>query len=112
MRSGKWQKRFSRTRSKMARPRRWTDERERRVAASDARKAARQKHEVEFIGIDGEGVGRWRDHKYVLIGCGEKSLQNESGLTFTSVMDFLYTQYLENPAASFVGLFLGYDFTQ
>jgi hypothetical protein len=96
----------------MARPRKWTDDRERRVAQSDRRRAERAAHEVEFIGVDGEGTGRWRDHRYVMLGIGSESLTSSNGLNFTSVMDFLYTQYLESPHASFVGFFLGYDFTQ
>lgn len=96
----------------MARSRKWADDRERRQAQSDTRRAARQAHQVEFIGIDGEGVGKWRDHRYVLLGVGSESISNENGLTFTSVMDFLYTRFQAGPTASFVGFFLGYDFTQ
>jgi hypothetical protein len=96
----------------MARPRKWADDRERRIAQSDRRRSERQAHDVEFIGVDGEGTGRWRDHTYVLLGCGEQAISSSTGLDFTSIMDFLYTQYLNHPNASFAGFFLGYDFTQ
>jgi hypothetical protein len=96
----------------MSRPRKWESDAQRRAAQTDRRRRERRAHDLEFIGVDGEGTGRWRDHKYVLLGCGDSSIQNPDGLTFTSVMDFLYTQYKTNPAACFAGFFLGYDFTQ
>lgn len=96
----------------MARPRKWDDDRQRRTVQSDRRRAERQAHDVEFIGVDGEGTGRWKDHRYVLLGVGDRSLESSDGLTFTSIMDFLYTSYKTSPDASFVGFFLGYDFTQ
>lgn len=96
----------------MARPRKWADDRERRVAQSDGRRAARAAHEVEFVGVDGEGVGRWTEHRYVLLGVGEETLTSTSGLHFTQIMDFLYTQYKERPTACFAGFYLSYDFTQ
>lgn len=96
----------------MARPRKWDDNRQRRTAQSDRRRAERQAHDVEFIGVDGEGTGRWKDHRYVLLGVGDRNLESSDGLTFTSIMDFLYTSYKTSPDASFVGFFLGYDFTQ
>lgn len=96
----------------MARPRKWTDDHERRTAQSDRRKAERAVHDVEFIGIDGEGTGRWENHRYVMLSVGSETLTSTSGLTFTDIMDFLYTQYLKSPDAAFVGFFLGYDFTQ
>ena len=96
----------------MARPRKWATDQERRNAQTDRRRAERKQHEVEFIGVDGEGVGRWKDHKYVMLSVGDQSLTDSTGLTFTSIMDFLYTQYRQQPTASFVGFYLGYDFTQ
>src|SRR5271154_2933482 len=96
----------------MGRPRKWQDDQERRNAQTETRRARRARHDVEFIGVDGEGVGRWKNHKYVMLSVGTESLTNPLGLSFTEIMDFLYTQYSERPAASFVGFFLGYDFTQ
>jgi hypothetical protein len=96
----------------MARPRKWDTDAERRTAQDDRRKAERQRHDVHFIGIDGEGTGRWRDHKYVLLGVGNEQVAEPTGLGFTQIMSFLYSQYTENPTSAFVGFFLGYDFTQ
>jgi hypothetical protein len=96
----------------VARPRKWESDAQRRNAQTDRRKAERAAHDIEFIGVDGEGTGRWRDHKYVLLGVGGLSIHSGNGLTFTEIMDFLYTRYSESPRASFVGFFLGYDFTQ
>lgn len=76
------------------------------------RKAARKVHNVEFIAVDGEGVGKWRDHRYVLLGAGKEHIEAENGLTFDMIANFLYMQYERHPNAAFVGFFLGYDFTQ
>ena len=69
-------------------------------------------HRVTFIAVDGEGIGKWRDHKYVLLGVGDKQIENPDGLTFDQIMTFLWSQYLEHPDAVFAGFFLGYDFNQ
>jgi len=96
----------------MARPRKWENDAQRRQAQNDSRKSLRQAHEVKFIGIDGEGTGRWRQHKYVLLGIGDSQVENGNGLEFTEIFSHLYEQYRANPGAAFVGFFLGYDFTQ
>lgn len=96
----------------MARPRKWSDDAERRQAQTDARKAKRARHEVEFVCIDGEGVGRGRDHKYVLLGAGDRTIDNGDGLKFTEIMNFLSETYYAHPGAAFTGFYLGYDFTQ
>lgn len=96
----------------MARPRSWSSDTERRKAQDDRRKAARHAHEVEFVGVDGEGTGRWRDHRYVLLGCGDRQVSDSRGLRFSEIMEFLYECWSQNPGAAFTGFFLGYDFTQ
>lgn len=69
------------------------------------------KHEVTFIMVDGEGTGDGPDHKYVLLGCGDKQLENPDGFTdITEIFGFLYEQFLANPGATFAGYYLGYDF--
>lgn len=89
----------------------------------------RAQHELEFIGVDGEGVNAtqhvldWDDdgneiwrvekvHHYVLISVGAESLHNHGKmLTHEQIFSFLWQQYEANPRAAFVGFFLGYDFT-
>jgi hypothetical protein len=90
----------------------------------------RELHEVEFIGVDGEGVTghgyeevwdeeenqmtmrRCLTHDYVLLSVGDQSLHRDGKvLTHEDIFSFLWEQYLANPNAAFVGFFLGYDFT-
>jgi DNA polymerase type B, organellar and viral len=66
----------------------------------------------EFIAVDGEGAGEGKDHRYVLLGCGERQIENLDGLSWKTCFQFLYECFEENPDAAFVGFFLGYDFTQ
>lgn len=96
----------------MARPRKWESDAQRRQAQNDARKAVRAAHDVPFIGVDGEGSGRWRNHKYVLLGVGDSQAENGGGLGFTEIFSHLYDCYKANPDGVFTGFFLGYDFTQ
>jgi hypothetical protein len=96
----------------MPRPRLYPDKATGYFVQQERRKAARKAHHVEFVAVDGEGIGRGIDHKYVLLGVGNEQIEAEKGLTFDMIADFLYDQYLENPSAAYVGFFLGYDFTQ
>jgi hypothetical protein len=96
----------------MARPRKWENDSQRREAQNDRRKVERKRHPVDFIAVDGEGIGKWRQHKYVLLGVGDNQYENGGGLRFTEIMNHLYGMYQENPKSAFVGFFLGYDFTQ
>lgn len=68
--------------------------------------------EFEFIGIDGEGAGFEKDHRYVLLGCGEQYIENIDGISWKQAFEFLYGVFQEHPSAAFVGFFLSYDFTQ
>lgn len=77
-----------------------------------ARSVKRANNEVEFIGVDGEGVGKGRNHKYVLIGCGDRQVENPQGLHWREILSFLYECFSERPSAVYVGFFLGYDFAQ
>lgn len=96
----------------MSRPRKWSDDAERRAAQNDRRKVVRRAHRTQFVAVDGEGIGRGKDHRYVLLGVGSEQLSDPDGLQFGQIASFLYEQYLSNPLASFVGFFLTYDFTQ
>jgi len=80
----------------------------------DARTAKRAIHDIEFIGVDGEGVNRPDGtHEYVLLSVGNRSLYKSGGerLTFYDIIPFLWDCFLDNPYASYVGFYLGYDFT-
>lgn len=95
-----------------------------------ANKARIALHEVEFIGVDGEGINGWgyedvwddesndivrkrcKTHDYVLLSVGDQSLHLDGKrLTHHEIFPFLWEQYLAHPNAAFVGFFLGYDFT-
>lgn len=98
--------------SLMPRPRLYPDKATGYLAQQERRKATRLTHNVDFIAVDGEGVGRGREHKYVLLGVGNEQIEAESGLTFDMIAGFLYEQYRKFPDTAFVGFFLGYDFCQ
>jgi len=82
------------------------------MCSQGKRQAARAAHDVEFIGIDGEGVGRGKEHRYVLLGCGQRQLANEDGISWEEALGFLYECHRDAPRAAFGGFFLGYDFCQ
>lgn len=64
-----------------------------------------------FIAVDGEGTGRGKDHKYVLLGVGSVQREWPDGVKdITQVYGFLYGCYESNPDAIFAGFYLGYDF--
>jgi hypothetical protein len=71
-----------------------------------------RKKNFEFIAVDGEGAGYGRNHKYVLLGCGTRYIENLAGIGWKEAFEFLYSCFEESPDAAFVGFFLGYDFTQ
>lgn len=48
------------------------------------------------------------EHRYVLFGVGNEQIENENGLDWTEILDFLYDHY--EPGIAFVGFYLGYDF--
>jgi hypothetical protein len=64
------------------------------------------------VAVDGEGAGYGKDHRYVLLGCGARYIENVDGISWQEAFHFLYDCFLQNPQAAFVGFFLGYDFTQ
>lgn len=96
----------------MPRPRKYLDDYDRRQAQNVRRITERKEALSRFIGVDGEGTGRWRDHRYVLLGVGNAQTEDSNGLSFSQIAEFLWTQFLANPTATFCGFFLGYDFTQ
>lgn len=64
----------------------------------------------EFIGVDGEGVGRGKDHKYVLLSVGNQSLIEPRGIVWQQAYEFFYDQFQGHPRSAFTGFYLGYDF--
>jgi hypothetical protein len=70
---------------------------------------------TEFIAIDGEGVTLPGNvHRYVLLGVGDKQIENPNGLGFEEILEFLWDEFLDHGSKSvaYVGFFLGYDFIQ
>lgn len=87
---------------------------------------------MRFVGVDGEGVTRADGtHEYVLLSVGEKSLFHGDGkedgvggvggggdgegalpLRHEEIFEFLWACHEADPGATFVGYFLGYDFTK
>jgi hypothetical protein len=96
----------------MGRRRNYADDKARYAARSARRTLARGQHNIHFTGVDGEGVGDGRDHRYVLLGVGDAQIENENGLSFSDIMAFLYDCYMADREAVFAGFFLGYDFAQ
>ena len=90
----------------------YSSEQERRQAQNQRRKLARVTSPLKFIGVDGEGMGRGNDHKYVLLGVGKNNIQDSRGLQLTDIFEFLWSQYETEPASVYAGFYLGYDFTQ
>lgn len=84
------------------------------AARNVTRTAQRDEHDVEFIGVDGEGVTHADGtHDYVLFSVGDRSLhRNGRGLHYDEIFEFLYDHFLDHEDAAYVGFFLGYDFTQ
>lgn len=96
----------------MSRPRKWDDTSERRTAQNDLRRQARATARSTFTCVDGEGQGKWRDHKYVLLGIGQDHISDPGGLSADQVFAYLWERYLDSPKDVFAGFYLGYDFTQ
>lgn len=62
----------------------------------------------DFVCVDGEGIKVNGEHRYVLLGIGSDQIENENGLEWYEILDFLYAHYRKGVA--FVGFFLSYDF--
>lgn len=76
----------------------------------------RPARDIEFVGVDGEGMMVDGVHRYVLFGVGSRQLENPAGLHWKQVFQFLYDDYVQRGKSArdtaYVGFFLGYDFTQ
>lgn len=84
------------------------------VTKHAARAHARLHNDIDFIGVDGEGVDRPDGkHEYVMLSVGSSTLWKDgSALALQDILSFLYERYADNPGAAYVGFFLGYDFIQ
>ena len=62
-----------------------------------------------FICVDGEGINLPNgEHRYVLFGVGNDQIEDENGLDWITILEFLYSHY--EPGIAYVGFYLGYDF--
>jgi len=67
--------------------------------------------EITFTGVDGEGIGRGKEHRYVLLGIGDRQREWPDGVQdITEIFSFLYECYRDRPDSVYAGFFLGYDF--
>jgi len=106
-----------------------------RTTVHSARTESRERHDMRFVGVDGEGVtwcGKCKaikgdsitcdscgaldwHHDYVLLTVGTyEPLFNADGshLYWADIFQYLYDCFLKDTSAAYVGFFLGYDFTQ
>lgn len=62
-----------------------------------------------FVCVDGEGINLTDGtHRYVLLGVGDHQIENENGLDWQDILEFIYKFY--EPGIAFCGFYLGYDF--
>lgn len=85
-----------------------------RAHRNHPRDIRRLTNELEFVGVDGEGVDRPDGaHEYVMLSVGSQTLwHNGIALTLQQILSFLWECYTQNPDAAYVGFYLGYDFIQ
>lgn len=82
---------------------------------NDARAKRRGEMLPNFIGVDGEGYTLLDgSHRYTILSVGTETLSDPVGdqLRFGPICEFLWKQFLFNPTTTFIGFYLGYDFTQ
>src|SRR5579871_3565292 len=96
----------------MGRARIHASDADRRAAQDYRRKETRKAHNLNFIMVDGEGIGDGKEHRYVLLGVGNSQIENPDGLSFAQIMEHLYSSFLLSPDSVFSGYYLGYDFAQ
>lgn len=63
---------------------------------------------INFVCVDGEGIRVGDEHRYVLLGIGDDQIENENGLQWHEILEFLYAHYQKGTA--YCGFYLGYDF--
>lgn len=82
--------------------------------ANRTRRESRDAHALRFTGVDGEGVDRPDGrHDYVMLSVGGSTLfRDGEKLDLREILSFLWQCHKNDPDATHVGFFLGYDFTQ
>lgn len=64
-----------------------------------------------FVGVDGEGIGKGRNHKYVLLGLGDNEpLIDRKGIKLGDAFRYLWQQY--DDKAIYVSFYFIYDLSQ
>jgi hypothetical protein len=67
---------------------------------------------MRFVAVDGEGITLADGtHSYVLLGVGDRQIENPEGLTWDECFEFLWSCFSTGSVA-YVGFFLSYDFIQ
>ena len=66
--------------------------------------------EQKFRAIDGEGIGRGSDHRYVLLGVGQNQIEWPDGVkNIEDIFGFIYQQFELDTSRIFGGFYLTYD---
>ena len=84
---------------------------------NSTRSKRRVEHDIDFIGVDGEGINLLhsdgsKSHRYVMLSVGDDTLfRHGRELTHNDIFPFLYECFQRNPTSAFVGFYLAYDFT-
>jgi hypothetical protein len=79
---------------------------------SDHPKEDRHHGPMRFVAVDGEGITLPDGtHRYVLLGVGDRQIENSEGLTWDECFEFLWSCFSTGSVA-YVGFFLSYDFIQ
>ena len=82
-------------------------------ATRNRSRSEKRKRPMQFIGVDGEGITLpTGEHRYVLLGCGDKQITEPDGLRWEDIFQFLYYDCFEaNRSAAYVMFFAAYDWT-
>ncbi len=89
----------------------------RNKARNKTRDANRKEHVMNFVGVDGEGINVVLPdgntvHRYVMLSVGDTTLyRGGQELTWQDCFEFIWQHHLDNPDSTYVGFYLGYDFT-
>src|ERR1700734_1137886 len=75
------------------------------MCSQGKRQAARAEKIMELIELDGEGVGRGKEHRLVLLGCGQRQLANEYGISWEKALGFLFECHRDASLSAFGVIF-------
>lgn len=85
---------------------------EKSVTRNQSRGKQRANAVTQFVAVDGEGMGRNAEHKYVLFGIGNTYISRNTDIQWWEAFTALYDHYRDNMGSAYVGFFLSYDFTR